>query len=155
MTDAGYVLSIKQPWAALIVHGLKTIEVRRWATEQRGTIFIHASRQCDHRPEAWSRLPNELHRAARLSGGIVGAAELSECLTYDDSATFAADSARHLNDPCWFQPPQMYGFVFARSQQLPFHACRGWFRFFRLSTTPAVQLPLLQYASESFVESGP
>lgn len=36
-------LSIKQPWASLIAHGIKDIENRTWKTHFRGRIFIHAS----------------------------------------------------------------------------------------------------------------
>ena len=36
-------LSIKQPWASLIAHGIKDIENRTWATKFRGTIYIHVS----------------------------------------------------------------------------------------------------------------
>lgn len=36
-------LSIKQPWASLIAHGIKDIENRTWATKYRGTIYIHSS----------------------------------------------------------------------------------------------------------------
>lgn len=35
-------LSIKQPWASLIAHGIKDIENRTWKTKFRGKIFIHA-----------------------------------------------------------------------------------------------------------------
>jgi hypothetical protein len=36
-------LSIKQPWASLIAHGIKDIENRTWKTNFRGKIYIHAS----------------------------------------------------------------------------------------------------------------
>lgn len=36
-------LSIKQPWASLIAHGIKDIENRTWRTKFRGKIYIHAS----------------------------------------------------------------------------------------------------------------
>ena len=36
-------LSIKQPWASLIAHGIKNIENRNWKTHFRGRIYIHAS----------------------------------------------------------------------------------------------------------------
>lgn len=36
-------LSIKQPWASLIAHGIKDIENRAWKTNYRGRIYIHAS----------------------------------------------------------------------------------------------------------------
>ena len=36
-------LTIKQPWASLIAHGIKNIENRTWKTNFRGRIYIHAS----------------------------------------------------------------------------------------------------------------
>ncbi|MBE8712506.1 ASCH domain-containing protein [Sphingobacterium hungaricum] len=36
-------ISIKQPWASLIAHGIKDIENRTWPTKYRGTILIHVS----------------------------------------------------------------------------------------------------------------
>jgi hypothetical protein len=36
-------LSIKQPWASLIAHGIKDIENRTWKTKFRGRVYIHAS----------------------------------------------------------------------------------------------------------------
>lgn len=36
-------ISIKQPWASLIAHGIKDIENRTWKTKFRGRIYIHAS----------------------------------------------------------------------------------------------------------------
>ena len=35
-------LSVKQPWASLIAHGIKPIENRNWKTNFRGRIYIHA-----------------------------------------------------------------------------------------------------------------
>lgn len=37
------VLSIKQPWASMIVRGLKRFEIRSWTTPYRGQLIIHAS----------------------------------------------------------------------------------------------------------------
>ncbi len=36
-------ISLLQPWATLVVLGLKTIETRSWGTKHRGPILIHAS----------------------------------------------------------------------------------------------------------------
>jgi activating signal cointegrator 1 len=36
-------LSLLQPWASLVVMGLKKIETRSWQTAHRGTLLIHAS----------------------------------------------------------------------------------------------------------------
>lgn len=40
-------LSIKQPWAEMILQGLKTIEVRCWKTEFRGDLLICSSAKPD------------------------------------------------------------------------------------------------------------
>ena len=37
------VISILQPWASLVVMGLKKIETRSWNTNYRGPLLIHAS----------------------------------------------------------------------------------------------------------------
>src|SRR5205823_7843310 len=91
-----YALSLKQPWATLLVYGRKTIEVRRWPTARRGPVLIHAARVPDPRQEAWSLLPAELQQAAQLVGGIVGAGELTGCIPYRTLETFHADRSRHL-----------------------------------------------------------
>ena len=44
MRDAERALSIRQPWAELIVQGRKTIELRSWETDYRGPIWIHAAK---------------------------------------------------------------------------------------------------------------
>ena len=38
------VISIRQPWASLIVNGYKEYEFRSWKTNFRGPIYIHASK---------------------------------------------------------------------------------------------------------------
>lgn len=42
------VLSLRQPWAWLVVQGLKPIENRRWNTGHRGPLLIHASKTMRH-----------------------------------------------------------------------------------------------------------
>jgi hypothetical protein len=125
-----YALSLKQPWAALLVAGLKTVEVRKWPSARRGPVLIHAARVPDPRPEAWQRVPKRLLEAARLVGGIIGEGELTSCKTYRSAEAFAADRELHLNDPSWFEPPVLYGFAFAGLTALPFRAYPGWMRFF-------------------------
>jgi hypothetical protein len=150
MDDASYALSIKQPWAALLVFGHKTIEIRRWPTARRGRILIHASRQSDPRSAAWTLVPDDLQTAARLRGGIIGTAELADCLSYEGQAAFVADTKRHLNDPRWFRPPLMYGFVFAEAHPLPFCPCRGWFRFFQVSGNSGTGLDCVMNGQKEF-----
>jgi hypothetical protein len=129
-----YALSLKQPWAALVVQGLKTIEVRPWPTARRGRILIHAARVPDDRPEAWGHVPKALLTLAQLQGGIIGSVELTDCLRYHDLPTFLTDQAAHRNEPDWFKPPLLYGFKFAAPEILPFQKYPGWFRFFKVNT---------------------
>lgn len=131
MTRA-YALSVKQPWAALLAHGLKTVEVRRWPTARRGPVLIHAARVPDPRQEAWAHVPDALRATAAQLGGIIGRGELVECRAYRTAAEFTADCGRHLNDPSWFQPPVLYGFRFEQLWVVPFQPCPGWMRFFRV-----------------------
>ena len=125
-----YALSLKQPWATLLAHGYKTIEVRSWPTTQRRRILIHAARVSDDRPEAWTRLPEALHVAAQQVGGIIGVGELTACKAYRTLEAFTADQTGHLNDPAWYRPPILYGFVFKNLAPLPFRRYPGWMRFF-------------------------
>lgn len=37
-------LSVRQPWAEMIARGVKTVEVRAWATRHRGPLLIVATR---------------------------------------------------------------------------------------------------------------
>jgi len=65
-------LSLKQPWAELIVSGKKTIEIRNWNTRFRGEFLVHASKNPNkERCEEFSLkdLP---------TGCIVGKATLTE-----------------------------------------------------------------------------
>jgi hypothetical protein len=125
-----YALSIKQPWAALLVHGKKTIEVRRWPTARRGPILIHAARIPDERPEAWAHVPTELLTLARQTGGILGMADLVHCTAYRSLEAFSGDRDHHLNENAWFEPPALYGFQFRDARVLPFQKYAGWMRFF-------------------------
>ena len=125
-----YALSLKQPWAALMVHGHKSIEVRRWPTTRRGRILIHAARIPDSRPEAWKHVPKELEEAAGLLGGIIGEADLTGCVIYRTPEAFQKDQPRHLNEPDWFDGSILYGFTFANAVVLPYRKYPGWMRFF-------------------------
>jgi ASCH domain len=127
-----YALSVRQPWAALIVAGRKTVEVRKWPTSIRGRVFIHAARSADNRPEAWAQVSDDLRPLAALRGGLIGAADLTGCTLYRTAAGFAADAAKHRNDPGWFQAPHMYGFTFRQGRPGPFVPCKGRVRFFRV-----------------------
>lgn len=60
-------ITIKQPWASLIVHGIKDIENRTWKTNFRGRILIHAGCKKDTRPK-----PLLTEEQYKLTGGVSG-----------------------------------------------------------------------------------
>lgn len=136
-----YAISLKQPWATLLVHGIKCIEIRSWPTERTCRILIHAAKIDDRRKEAWRLVPKELLHATRLVGGIVGAGELTGCIAYRDREAFAADQALHRNEPSWFAPPVLYGFTFEALTVLPFRHYPGWVRFFRVESEKPERRP--------------
>ena len=43
MSDNGMCLSMHQPWASLLVHGIKKVEGRTWYTPHRGRLWIAAT----------------------------------------------------------------------------------------------------------------
>ena len=45
-------LGIRQPWAELILRGIKTVEIRSTDTKQRGTIYVYASKKLAENPFA-------------------------------------------------------------------------------------------------------
>jgi hypothetical protein len=131
---APVALSVKQPWAALIVAGVKLVEVRTWTARRRGRVLIHAGKVPDDRPEAWAHVAtSELRAAADLRGGLVGEAELVGCRCYKTAEAFAADADVHLNAPGWFAPPRLYGFEFRAARPVPFRPYTGWTMFFRVT----------------------
>lgn len=70
-------LSVKQPWAELIVCGKKLVENRSWETHYRGPLVIHAGksksclREYDTDPADWTL------------GALVGQVQLVDCVPYD------------------------------------------------------------------------
>lgn len=86
-------LSVRQPYAYLLVAGIKTCENRTWATPHRGTLVIHAGAKPMTEAD-WQWLA-ELYREAGESpparddmllrpGGIVGAVYLADIVSQPD-----------------------------------------------------------------------
>ena len=94
-------LSLKQPWAELILQGKKKIEIRKWNTKFRGRFLIHASKNPDE--IAMKKFGfNDLS-----CGFIVGEAELIDVKEYKGENEFERDKNLHLADDSWGN----YGFI--------------------------------------------
>lgn len=129
--EAAVALSIRQPWAALLVAGAKQIEIRSWRTSRRGLVFIHASAIIDSRLAGWRRLPSHLLPLAQFRGGIIGKASLIDCRAYRSKSAFRRDQARHGNPTAWFRQPCLWGLVFEEAVEIPFQSLAGKLRFFK------------------------
>src|SRR5438132_14238201 len=97
MARVHLALSLKQPWATLLAHGQKTIEIRRWPTNRRGRILIHAARISDPRPEAWALVSDKLRQHAQQVGGIIGVGDINDCVVYRMLVYIATACGSHLN----------------------------------------------------------
>lgn len=71
------VLTIRQPWATLIMQGDKRFEFRSWQTKYRGELLIHAGKDIDK--EAVKRLEKYLPKDLPL-GKILGKVMLVDCI---------------------------------------------------------------------------
>lgn len=101
------VLSVRQPWASLIVSGDKDIENRSKPTAYRGLLHIHASQQID--TGAMQDLAAAMIEDGQVldlldfpTGVILGGVSLVDCVTKHRSP--------------WFEGP--YGWVLARPFKL-------------------------------------
>jgi hypothetical protein len=101
-----YALSVTQPWASLIVRGIKRYETRGWRTRYRGPLAIHAARTlpanlatiCEQEP-----LRALLHRTGLARwwllprGVVLGSVDLLACTRVEDLTSIPPDQ-RSLGD---------------------------------------------------------
>ena len=99
-------LSIRQPWAWLILHAGKNIENRNWPTAVRGRVLVHAAKGCTAAEFENADLHcvlNDLPRPPALDllarGGIVGSVEVVDCVKAHPSPWFAGSYGFVLRDP--------------------------------------------------------
>lgn len=111
-------ISIRQPWAWAIVHAGKDIENRDWSTRFRGPVAIHAAKgmgkqeyadAADFIAQVAGRTPDGIER-----GGIIGVAEIADCISESDSPWFFG----------------RYGFVLKNVRPVTFIPVKGALGFF-------------------------
>lgn len=121
-------LSIRQPWAWAIINAGKDIENRSWRTSFRGPVCIHAAQATPNDEfvaardfisslkirQGYLRHPMPQWRTAIAKGGIIGTAEIVDCV--EESAS------------PWFMGP--FGFVLANVEPVPFIYVKGALGFF-------------------------
>lgn len=139
-------LSIRQPWASLILKAGKDIENRCWPTKFRGRMLIHAAKgmtRVEHEDAiafavgAIKADPRNAGSTKRTTlrdlgfafedlqrGGIIGSVELVDCATSSDSPWFVGE----------------FGFVLCNPQPLPFTPWKGRLGFFDVPQSELVEL---------------
>lgn len=75
------VITIKQPFASLIVENIKKYEFRTWKTNYRGKILIHAGKNADK--NAMKKF--EKYNLDYPTGCIIGIASITDCIKVDDN----------------------------------------------------------------------
>lgn len=121
-------LSIRQPWAWATIHAGKDIENRDWPTKFRGPVCIHAAKGMTR--DEYDGFICTIHHlslsrpyppgsmvppgAGLLRGGIIGVAEIVDCVESSDSPWFFGH----------------YGFVLRNARPVDFIPVNGALGFF-------------------------
>ncbi len=103
-------LSVRTPWAWLIVAGYKDVENRVWNTGYRGPLLIHAGYRMEpHGYEVAQRLGIQAPKQPDR-GGIIGVVDLVDICDDSDSPWYASNH---------------YAWKLSNPRSLPFTPCKG------------------------------
>ncbi len=108
-------LSIKQPFAELILQGKKKIELRKWNTFFRGGFLIHASKVPD------KEVMKKFGFKKLSCGCVVGKAKLIDVKKYNNEEEHNKDKNLHLASSKWGN----YGFVLGDVKRIKEIPCKG------------------------------
>jgi hypothetical protein len=130
-------LSIRQPWAWLIVNGYKDVENRTWESRFRGEFLIHAGKTFYKEDYHWLKaaMPDlPLPPVDKLEcGGIVGKATMVDCVTNSSSD--------------WFEGP--IGFVLENAEPVKFIPLSGRLNFFNVDDSLLNDIETIKPKNES------
>jgi len=118
-------LSLKQPFAELVVSRKKIIELRNWNSKFRGKFLIHASKIPDSKAMkkfGFEKLP---------IGVIVGEAELIEVKKYENNSQHKKDKNKHLADSSWGK----YGFILKNAKKIKPIEAKGKLGFWEFDSS--------------------
>lgn len=131
-------LSIRQPWAWLIVHGFKDIENRDWPTNFRGRLLVHAGQTMARR--YYDEVCEELQQLGQGLGPCLLPPTMP---AYEDLPRGGFVGWTHVTDCCQHHPSPWkqdgsHGFVLRDSSPIPFVPFKGRLGFFNV---PKVAVP--------------
>lgn len=88
-------LTIKNPWATLIIQGYKEYEFRTWKTNYRGRLLIHAGLSIE---QSYANKFKD-YNLNYIKGAIIGEAFLEDCILVDEK----------FNEELYLKNPLIYG----------------------------------------------
>ena len=112
-------LSLKQPFAELILQGRKKIELRKWNTKFRGEFLIHTSKKPDE------KAMKEFGFKDLPCGFIVGKATLIDVKKYENEEVHKKDRKLHLANKSWGK----FGFVLENVKRVKSIPAKGKLNF--------------------------
>jgi len=118
-------LSLKQPFAELILQGKKKIELRKWNTNFRGTFLIHASKISDKKAMKRFKFEN------LPCGYILGKVDLIDVKHYKTGAEHKRDKNLHLASSLWGS----HGFILKNPKRIKPIKCNGSLGFWNYKIT--------------------
>ncbi|XP_059338202.1 activating signal cointegrator 1 isoform X2 [Ammospiza nelsoni] len=110
ISDDGWCLSLHQPWASLLVRGIKRVEGRTWYTSHRGRLWIAATAKRPS-PQEISELEatyRMLHRkdvefpSDYPSGCLLGCVDVTDCLSQEQFQEQYPDLSQESGSPFVF-----------------------------------------------------
>jgi len=122
-------LSIRQPWADLILKGKKKVEIRTWNTKFRGYFLVHASKTIDKAALNTYAKIHSLNPSELNQGCIIGYAKLVDVVVYNNKDDFLHDNSRHLSINANKDYP-VYGFVLENVKKIKPIKYKGKLGFF-------------------------
>lgn len=105
-------LSISQPFANLIIHGKKTIELRHWNTNYRGEFLIHSPAKI--KLDDCKRLG--IDHDTLVTGAIIGKAAIHDTKKYQTKTELRADKKFHFADDNYFTK-KTFGFLLKKPKE--------------------------------------
>ena len=105
-------ITIRQPWAQLIVEGKRPYEIRTWVIDCPQDILVHSSKKVD--TEACQRLG--IDPSPLPIGSILGWVTVVECIRFTEES-WLRTRAEHLEWTAF--DPNVYGWVLRDPRLLP------------------------------------
>ncbi|NWR79539.1 TRIP4 protein, partial [Centropus unirufus] len=110
ISDDGWCLSMHQPWASLLVRGIKRVEGRTWYTSHRGRLWIAATAKRPS-PQEISELEATYRMLLRKgvefpsdypSGCLLGCVDVTDCLSQEQFSEQYPDLSQESDSPFVF-----------------------------------------------------